>query len=175
MIIRLTENNDKVFSALKESPALRQARERVLEAGCSVFPKNAHGACVLVPLTDKLVSEIGLRLSTKHIVALRSDKPNIEEALRQEVPYKSRPKLKDDHRAEALEEDGHVQDPGHASAASSAIDDVQVLPPQVLQQIALLHPHIQELRGYCVSEPSIQVQSEPCCTSSTLKNPRNFH
>ena len=50
----------------------------------------------LVPLTEEMVLELQLHLTKYHIVALRSDKPNIMQALRQ-VPAKRRPKVRDKH------------------------------------------------------------------------------
>ena len=49
-----------------------------------------------MPLTEEMLLELQLHLTKYHMVALRSDKPNIMQALRQ-VPANRRPKVRDDH------------------------------------------------------------------------------
>ena len=95
VIFRLSCNSDEARRFLCEAPALASARSRVEQAGCSLFLDVAQGACSLVPLTEEMVLELQLRLTKYHLVALRSDKPHIIEALKQ-VPPTRRPKVRDD-------------------------------------------------------------------------------
>merc|ERR1712032_1563761 len=97
VIFRLTRYCQETFEALSKSPALRDARKRVEDAGCSPFVSKVR-ACLLVPLTEDQLQELGLQLQQHHVLALRSDGPAIAEALRM-VPRERRPKLRDDHRA----------------------------------------------------------------------------
>ena len=52
---------------------------------------QANGACLLVPLTEEQLLELQLKLTKYHIVALRSDKDAIIQALKQ-VDRAIRPK-----------------------------------------------------------------------------------
>merc|ERR1712046_21816 len=153
------------------------ARERVREAGCNLFPIGAHGACLLVPLTDEQLFELGLQLEKYHIVALRSDRLAIDEALRQ-VPRAVRPKLRDDHRANVIERTSFADHAGSAPPSNSnAIEELEMLRPQV-REIALLHPRIRELiqQNIGISEPSEVTVSAPCGEGSSVQpeNPRHY-
>jgi len=132
---------------------------------------TTHGAFLLVPLTDKQLLELGLKLEKCHIVALRSDEPAIDKALRR-MPPGIRPKLRDDHRAEFAE------DPSTAQATkSNTIQEMELLRPQALE-IAQLHPRVLELilGNIEVSEPSQVTESARCGEGSSAQppNPRPF-
>jgi len=144
---------------------------RVEDAGCSVFPGNANGACVLVPLTEEQLLELDLQLEKHHILAPRSDKLAIEEALRK-VPPALRPKLRDDHRAENLQET--------APAASNDIfEEIKMLNPRtraLIRQFWGTNERMSEL-----SSVSTLTESAPCGDASCQKegklsyvNPRRW-
>eukprot|EP00419_Tripos_fusus_P032667 CAMPEP_0172769094 /NCGR_PEP_ID=MMETSP1074-20121228/185984_1 /TAXON_ID=2916 /ORGANISM="Ceratium fusus, Strain PA161109" /LENGTH=474 /DNA_ID=CAMNT_0013604603 /DNA_START=1 /DNA_END=1425 /DNA_ORIENTATION=- len=140
VILRLTHCCKDVTHALRASSALGEARKRVEEAGCILFPNGSNGALLLVPLTSEQVLELGLQLENYHVVALRSDKPAIDEVLRM-VPHGLGPRLRDDHRAEFAE----AEDPLEVQAAKSdAVQEMELFRPQV-HEIAQLHPRVLEL------------------------------
>ena len=114
--------------------ALADARKRVDEAGCSVFLAAANGACLLVPLTEEQVFELQLKLTAYHIVALRSDKPAILQALK-EVHGSIRPKLKEDHRAATVMDKDRVASPALALAPATY---------NVIEEVEVLHPRFRE-------------------------------
>jgi hypothetical protein len=134
VLFRLTRCSKEISQALSESPALVDPRSRVEDAGCSVFPDNAHGACLLVPLTDEQLLELSLQLKPHHVLALRTDKPAIVEALRM-VPREERPKLRDDHRACPIEDERTHAEDLQEIAPAAGID--------VFEEIELLHPYIR--------------------------------
>ena len=104
VIFRQTRCCEEASHALRESFVLDDARKRVEDTSCSLSPESANGAFLLVPLTNEQLVELDLQLDKYHIVALRSDKPAIDEALRK-APKPDRPKLRDDHRAVPFKEE----------------------------------------------------------------------
>ena len=57
VVLRLTRCCEEAWQALSKSAALEDVRDRVREAGCSIFPHSAKGACVLMLLTDEQLLE----------------------------------------------------------------------------------------------------------------------
>merc|ERR1712039_231913 len=112
----------------------------------------------------------GLELEKHHVLALKSDKPAIEEALRK-VPRPLRPKLRDDHRAEVMTENHFVIDSEEAS--SDAILNVALL-----RESKSLHPRIHDLVLHNVrfAETSEMTVSAPCGDDSYVQpvNPRQY-
>jgi len=101
VMFRLTRISQRVTDELLQNPALAEARARVLAAECELSPPFANGAKFFVPLTAGHIAELGFALEPHHVIALRSDLPQLEVALTQ-VPSKIRPRLRADHRAEPV-------------------------------------------------------------------------
>jgi len=182
VILRLTRYCEEAYRALSESPALDDARKRVEDAGCSLFPASMHGACSLLPLVDEQVLELGLKLEKHHILALRSDKSAIAEALRM-VPRGDRPKIRDDHRADPIEDEHPLGDVRETTTADNN---------DIFEEIDLLHPLVRaKIRQFAAvhdgtSEPSViswttVTESAPCGDAPCLQkgglsntNPRHW-
>lgn len=97
LLLRLTRmaRSSQVLDVLLESPMLDECRQRVIEAGCEVAPDGSSGAKFFVPVTHVQLEELaaaGFELLDHHILALRTDKELIEQAL-QSLPRKRRPRL----------------------------------------------------------------------------------
>lgn len=172
VIFRQTRCCEEASRALSESLVLRDARKRVEDAGCSLFPDSANGALLLVPLTNEQLLELDLQLDKYHIVALRSDKLAIDEALRK-VPKPDRPKLRDDHRAVPFkEEQFHVEGAQETvtAAGSDVFEDVGLLRPDVRAKIKQLASFNSADAGE--SEPSLSTvtESAPCGDAACKQN-----
>lgn len=181
VILRLTRCCEKALQALTESPALADARKRVEDAGCCLFPDRAHGAFLLVPLTDEQLLELGLQLEKYHILALGSDKPAIVEALRK-VPPGDRPKLRNHHRALPIAEEGWTPGDlaGSAPVTSNDIfDDPDLLHPYTRAKI---HQFIAANEGMsAASVVTMVTESAPCGDPTPMQeckksktNPRHW-
>jgi len=94
VIFRLTRCSIEIHNALGTSPQLAACRSHVEEAGCRIRP-DFSPAIFLVPITGEQYAELGLNLRFHHVLACRSDRASIEEALRH-VPAAQRPKLRDE-------------------------------------------------------------------------------
>eukprot|EP00928_Gymnodinium_smaydae_P098499 TRINITY_DN9172_c0_g1_i6.p1 TRINITY_DN9172_c0_g1~~TRINITY_DN9172_c0_g1_i6.p1 ORF type:complete len:557 (-),score=78.14 TRINITY_DN9172_c0_g1_i6:630-2246(-) len=88
VIFRLTRYSQEIEAALCTATELTQ---RVNDAGCQVRPSFSEGI-FLVPITLQQYRELGLDLQKHHVLALRSDREDITEALRP-VPKTKRPRL----------------------------------------------------------------------------------
>jgi len=88
----------EVTSILLESPLLFHCRKRVTDAGCEICPSWSSGWYFL-PCTEQQISELeqaGFEIQDHHILALRSDKEPIKEAL-SSLPRKKRPHVSAEH------------------------------------------------------------------------------
>jgi len=182
VVLRLTRCCEETWQALSESAALKDARDCVEEAGCSIFPHNANGACVLVPLTDEQLLELNLRLEKYHVLANRSLRTAIEEALRM-VPRGIRPKLRDDHRAGLLKEElAFAQGSQVAASGGDTFLEIELLNPltsaRLRQFLAFNRGTLESLE---LSSASTVVESAPCSHAGSKKqcslsnvNPRHW-
>merc|ERR1712110_1032011 len=98
VIFRLTRYSQDIQAALCTAAELIQ---RVNDAGCQVQPDFSEGI-FLVPITAQQYKELGLDLQKHHVLALRSDRDGIAEALRP-VPKTKRPRLHYENLAKVTE------------------------------------------------------------------------
>merc|ERR1712039_303916 len=96
------------------------------DAGCEVAPTWADGAKLFVPFTPEQLDDLvvlGLELESHHILALYSDKRDIEEALTP-VRRKDRPRVSAKHLADReLRTSAAASSSGSGSVPYTAIGD----------------------------------------------------
>lgn len=84
--------SEEIQSMLCDSHCLANCRERMQEASQDIMPHWASGATIFVPFGQDYLG--GLDLKPFNIVAYRSDKAFIQQALEEKFPtYRSRPRL----------------------------------------------------------------------------------
>merc|ERR1719482_1323026 len=99
-VLQMKECSAEITQLLLNSDELTHCRTRVANAGpeFSTQPEFAHGALILVPVTEKEVADAGLHLRPHHIVALPGDREHIVRALNEvkaaNPSIQKRPKLK---------------------------------------------------------------------------------
>jgi len=168
VLLRLTRFSTEIRSVLQDAPSLKGCHARVAEAQCQVFPAWAHGACLLVPLTKEQVDEAGIELHAHNIVALGSDKEDIEAALAS-MQNRKRPKLRPEHQA-CISPEAQVSE--HLDEElDEACKGTDTIPIQVVVERTFVH-----FQQTDISQASDVTQSAPCgyADPAQFRNPRRW-
>mmetsp|Transcript_93713 Transcript_93713/g.201116 ORF Transcript_93713/g.201116 Transcript_93713/m.201116 type:complete len:310 (+) Transcript_93713:60-989(+) len=169
LVTRLSFHSPNIMVRIRES--LAELVERVLEAGCDVQPEWAHGAVLLVPLTEMQLREAEIALKAHNIVVLERDLGHVQEVLRG-LPRRRRPQLKPECHDQEGMQTGNGSSPDDAYLGSAEPCDVPY--PELVVENSFLSYPMAALRE--VSETSTVVNSDPGAGTAgcSHQNPRRW-
>eukprot|EP00928_Gymnodinium_smaydae_P057381 TRINITY_DN4062_c0_g4_i1.p1 TRINITY_DN4062_c0_g4~~TRINITY_DN4062_c0_g4_i1.p1 ORF type:complete len:586 (-),score=77.66 TRINITY_DN4062_c0_g4_i1:234-1991(-) len=133
VLCRLTFHTPEMMPYLLESEELAASCARVLNAECCVRPAWAHGALLLVPVTEQYIKEANIDLKAHNILMLNSDVQLVKNAVSR-LAKRKRPALKPEYCPYAKLETSGAR-PGSSSLESESGQDVSSFLPKEVESL----------------------------------------